>query len=309
MKTLRTFDQWLFGYGSPAAMGLFRAALGGVALIDLALVLPDFNEWYTETGYVPTGQLQIWSGGFDFFSPLSHITDARVTAVFYALTMLAAFFTSIGLFTRVSSIALLVGVVSIHHRCPDILHSGDSLMRVMLFYLALAPCGLAFSVDRRIAIAQGASPQQSVSLWPQRMMQVQLAVMYVTTVWHKSFGATWLDGTATHYPLNLAEFDRFSVPAWFDAQPMLAISTWGTLLVELALGTLVFSKVFRKPVVIAGLVLHAGIEYQFNIPMFALIVTSCYIVYYEGEEVDAWIKKVGDRLKVRSSVKMEDAQG
>jgi hypothetical protein len=259
----------------------------------------DFRAWYTETGYIPTAMLERWNGGMFRFNLLENVTNPDVAAVFYGLTLLAALFTALGLFTRISSIALLVGVTTLHHRAPDILHSGDTLVRAMLLYIAVAPSGAAVSLDRYFALKRGAAPAvpPDVSLWPQRMMQIQVAILYFTTVWHKSFGNWWLNGTATWYPPQLDEFDRFPVPAFFDQQPMLAITTYGTLIVELALATLVFAKPLRKWVLIGGLLLHAGIEWRMNIPMFAFIMTATYIVFYEGEETAAWAKRVASKSR------------
>ncbi|MCH8977769.1 MAG: hypothetical protein IH945_00805, partial [Armatimonadetes bacterium] len=78
--------------------------------------------------------------------------------------------------------------------------------------------------------------------------------------------------------------------------PFLAATTYGTLLVELALATLVFARPMRKWVLLAGVAMHAGIEYRMNIPLFGLIITSCYIAHYEGHEVSAWGKRMGERL-------------
>jgi hypothetical protein len=194
-----------------------------------------------------------------------------VTAVFYALTVLAALLSCLGLWTRVATVALLIGVTSLHHRAPDILHSGDTLMRVMLLYIALAPSGAAFSLDRLIGLRKGTAPPlpPEVSMWPQRMMQVQVAIVYLTTVWHKS--------------------------------PMIAITTYGTLLVELALGTLVFAKPLRKWVLLAGVLLHAGIEWRMNIPLFAFTAVATYITFYEGEETAAWLKRAAARLRLRQT--------
>lgn len=299
MRLLRSFNEWMFGYGSPVTMGVFRALFGLIVFTNLAMVAIDFNSWFTETGYVPTALLERWNGGIFRFDLLAHVTNPTVTGVFYALTMLAALMTMLGLWTRLSSIALLIGVTSLHHRCPDILHSGDTLMRVMLLYIAVAPSGAAFSLDRLFAVRKGIAPAEplDVSLWPQRMMQIQVAVVYVTTVWHKSFGNWWLNGTATWYPPQLDEFDRFPVPGFFDQQPMLAVMTYGTLIVELALGTLVFAKPLRKWVLLAGLLLHAGIEYRMNIPLFSFIMCSTYLVFYEGEETTAWLQRVASKFK------------
>ena len=298
MKTLRSLHSWLFGFGSPVTIGVFRMALGTVAFINLAMVAIDFEAWFTERGFVPVALTERWSGEVWRLSILQNVTNDNVTAAFYALTMLAALCTALGLFSRVSSVALILGLVSLHHRNPDILHSGDTLMRAMAFYVALSPSGAACSLDRLIALRRGSAPPvpPDVSLWPQRLMQVQLAILYFTTVWHKSFGDWWLNGTATWYTGQLEEFDRFLTPAFLDRQPFIAATTYGSLLIELALATLVFARPMRKWVLLAGVALHAGIEYRMNIPLFGLIVTSCYIAHYEGHEVSAWGKRMGERI-------------
>ena len=81
------------------------------------------------------------------------------------------------------------------------------------------------------------------------------------------------------------------MPEFLERQPFLGLTTYGTLIVEVALGTLFFWKPARKWVLISGLALHAYIEYRFNIPMFAFIITSTYIAFYEGEEVERWLAK------------------
>jgi hypothetical protein len=316
VKALRTFHSWMFSYGSPMTMGVFRAVMGGLVFINLCMVAIDFNSWFTETGYIPTAMLDRWNGPDPYFGTtprlnlLENVTNPSVTMVFYALTTLAALLTTLGLWTRVASIALLIGVTTLHHRAPDILHSGDTLMRAMLVYIAVAPSGAAFSLDRLFALRKGNAPADlpEVSLWPQRMMQVQVAIVYLTTMWHKSFGEWWLNGTATWFPPQLDEFDRFPVPAFFDQQPMIAITTYGTLLVELALGTLVFAKPLRKWVLLGGVILHAGIEWRMNIPLFAFTAVACYMTFYEGEEVTAWMKRVRDRLRGWAGRRRELAQ-
>ena len=80
--------------------------------------------------------------------------------------------------------------------------------------------------------------------------------------------------------------------------PLVTITTYGTLAVELALATLVFSKDFRKWVLLAGLILHAYIEYSMNIPLFAFTMCSLYVAFYEGDEIVAWWNRLQARLPV-----------
>ncbi|MCW5940118.1 MAG: HTTM domain-containing protein [Fimbriimonadaceae bacterium] len=299
MKNLGRINAWWFGYGSPVTMGVVRMSTGFLAFVNLLLLLPDFEAWFTEQGFTPAWFAERWAGGAARLNLLAGVTDDRVTALVFGLALVASVLTMVGLATRVSSIALFVLLVTLHHRTPDILHSGDTLLRQMAFLVMLAPSGAACSLDRLIGLWRGTAPSvpKPVSVWPQRLMQFQVAVVYLTTVWHKMVGTTWRDGTATWYPAHLREFERFPVPAFIDHQPFVALTTYGTLAVEVALGTLVFYQPARKWVLIGGVLLHASIEYRFNIPLFGWVMVSTYSAFFSGEEVTAWAKTLGAKWR------------
>lgn len=279
--------------------GLFRLFMGTVIFVNLLMVGLDFDAWFSERGYVPWANAERWLGrDIPRLDLIAGVTDTRLVGAFYLLVTIAALFTALGLWTRVSSIALAVGLISLHHRNPIILHGGDTVMRAAAVYLAVGPGGAACSLDRLIALWRNRAPAipNPVSLWPQRLLQYQMAIVYVTTVWAKWGGTHWVGGTATWFPHHLREFERFPVPRFLQDQPFLAITTYGTLMLELALGTLVFYRPLRKWVLLGGLLLHGYIEYAMNIPLFAFAMCSFYIAFYDGEEISAWAKRLGERL-------------
>lgn len=289
--------RWLFGYGSPVTFGVVRAVTGFLALVNYLMLSFSFNSFFTEEGFYPVRFATRWAAGVPRLNLLAGVTDGPTTMLVFWLGAVAALFVCLGLFSRISSIALFVLVVTLHHRSPDILHSGDTLMRQLLFFLAIGPSGAAFSLDRLIALRRGTAPAvpPPVSLWPQRLVQVQVAILYFTTVWHKWGGSYWRDGTATWYVPRLEEFDRFPLPAFVDNLPVVYFTTYGTLIVEFLLCTAVFVPRLRKWVLISGLLLHGFIDYHFNIPLFGPLMVSTYVAFYEGHEVAAW----WDRLKAR----------
>jgi hypothetical protein len=278
-------------------MGVLRAIVGALALADVLMLATNFDAWFTERGFTPAWFAERWAGDVPRLNVLAGVTDSRTTALVFALGAVAAALTSLGLFSRASSILTFVAVASIDHRTPDILHSGDTLLRQLCFLVMLSPSGAAFSLDRFIARRRGLAPEQPapVSLWPQRLVQIQVAVVYFTTVWHKMLGGTWRDGTATWYVPRLEEFDRFPGPPWMDDMPFVAFTTYATLAIEFALCSAVFYRPLRKWALIAGLLLHASIDYRFNIPLFAQIMVAGYVAFYEGHEVAGW----WDRLRAR----------
>lgn len=314
-KFLARFDDWWFGHRSPVSLGLLRIMLGTMAVIALSMTLLLFNDWYTPDGFVPrelsdrflrydshvVWQNTPWEFHLPFGPPrltlLPWGDNAAVTLGVYLLTLASAVAFTLGWRTRIAGLILVAGMVSIHTRTPFIIHSGDSLLRLCLIYLVLSPSGAALSLDRRRELRQKGLPPETpftpVRVTGQRLIQYQTALCYLATVWWKIFGTFWIDGTATFYPSRMHEFSRFPVPEFLERQPFLGLTTYGTLIVEVALGTLFFWKPARKWVLISGLALHAYIEYRFNIPMFAFIITSTYIAFYEGDEVERWLAKRG----------------
>lgn len=298
---MKRFNDWWFGWQSPTALGLFRIVMGSLLFINLAMISIDFNAWFTEEGFVPSEVGRQWLQPDLRFGVLQGVSSVQVTAAVYVLTMVFTLLTALGLFTRLSSILMAIGYISLHHRNPLILHSGDTLMRMSAIYLAVAPSGAACSLDRLRQLWKGGGTNIAaplISVWPQRVIQAQVAIVYLATFWWKMYGSLWRDGTASYYPSTLHEFDRFWVPKAVETNMfVIKAGTWGTLALELALGTFVFWKPARKWVLLGGLAMHGFIEYRYNIPLFSMVICSTYILFYEGEEIEAWAKRLGERFR------------
>ncbi len=309
-------DRFWFSFGSATSLGIFRIFMGFMNLANLLLILPFFDAWYTERGYTPlelteraadpiTRDFVVFNSHFTLPFTIPRVdvfggmTNSTLFLSLYIVLIAAAVLTTIGLWTRVSSIVLAVGIVSLQHRNLLILHGGDSVVRLGALYMALAPSGRACSLDRLIALWKGkVKPGPAmVSLWPQRVIAFNLALIYFTTWWVKMDGDRWRTGSATWFPAHLPEFYRFWVPPFLKTPFMTPFLTYGTLATELALGTIVFWRPARKWVLLAGIGMHGYIEWSMNIPLFGYSMCAYYIVFYEGEEVTAWFKRLGNRLK------------
>lgn len=286
---LRDFDNALFRYGSPVTLGVLRIVFGFMVLCNWLIMLPNVMNWFSEKGYVPVQAAMRWNGDAPRFNPFANVTDPTLIMVLYGLLILFTITTIVGFQTRISTILLAIFTVGFHMRNPIILYGGDTLLRVSVIMMAIAPMGAAVSLDRRIAVAKGKAPAipLDISIWPQRLFQWQLAVLYITSCWNKWHGSYWQDGTATYYSLRLTEFEKFPVPEFAKHMPWLAVTTWGTLIIQMAMGTLVFARPFRNYALIGGLILHFSLEYVVNVPIFQWIITSLYVSHIDGEE---WVR-------------------
>ena len=297
---IRGWNRFFFEPRSPLPIALYRIFLGLVLLANFALLLPDVWDWFSDRGSLSFATARKLAGGagFSLFQWLPH-TDFWVWTVFLT-SCFAALLMTIGLFTRTSTIILFVTFLSLHHRNPVILNSGDTFLRVAVFYMIFTQAGAALSLDRLIRIARGqeSGPPAARAPWAMRLIQCQLAFVYLYAFVWKAMGAMWLSGTAVYYTSRIAEFWRFPVPYVFEHVWTIKLWTWATLLIELALGTLVWIKELRYWVLLAGMLLHLGIDYSMNIPLFAFIMIGAYITFVEPEDIErcfAWAKTKWNR--------------
>jgi predicted DCC family thiol-disulfide oxidoreductase YuxK len=292
----RCWNRFFFEPESPLPIAVYRIFFGLAVLANHALLLPDVGEWFGARAILSfaTGGRLAGGEGLSLFAWLPH-TDAWVWTIFL-VSCAAAFTLTLGLLTRASSIVLFVTLLTLHHRNPLILNSGDTFFRLAGFFLMFSQAGAALSIDRLIRIARGkeSGPPVARAPWAMRMIQLQLSFLYLYAFVWKAMGGMWLSGTAVYYTSRIAEFWRFPLPYVFEHLWTIKLWTWATLLVELALGTLVWVKELRYWVLLAGLLLHLGIEYTMNIQLFAFIITGAYVTFVEPAHLErafAWVRR------------------
>lgn len=294
------WERFFFEPISPAPMALYRICLGGLALANFLLMAPDVMVWFGQHGSLAPETAKMVSGGtgLNILSILPQ-TDQSVWLLF-TIACLAAATLMIGFFTRLSAGVLFLAMTSLDHRNPIILNGGDSFLRLAIFFTIFSQGGAAWSIDRLMAIRQGKEhgPPKAREPWAQRLIAIQVAFVYLYTFIWKAMGTMWLGGTAVYYTSRLSEFWRFPVPYIFEHLWTIKLWTWSTLIIELALGTLVWIKEFRYWVLLSGVLLHLGIDYSMNIPLFAPIMVSAYLTFVEPadlERVLALFRKVWRR--------------
>ncbi len=306
----RAWNRWWYGEIGAGPLGLTRIALGLLVLAYIGLLWPERRLWLSERGLLPIGSSDAFNeinGHTPRFDMLHGVTTAHGLAVFFGLFTLAALLFTLGFCTRASAIAVWACLLSVHNRNVPIHNSGDIVMLVMVIYLALAPSGAACSLDRWIRMRRGKEghvPPQIVP-WAQRLMQLQIATVYLCTSMSKLTGAQWRQGLAAYYPLHLPDSARFPVP-WADANHLwlIHILTWGAITIELALWTLVWMPRLRLWVLGAGILLHLGIDYSLNIPLFSALMIASYGVFLtqgDLERVRLWWHKRWGRDRKRAS--------
>jgi hypothetical protein len=298
-KLTEAWDRFFFTPQSPIPIALFRILYGICVSVTVVLLHSDWLNWFGVHSWVTLSTMRQVEPGIrlNLFTLMPQ--DDRWIAAFFWIFLGFALLLTAGVWARLSSVAVFLCLTSMDQRNLLILHGGDTFLRVAGFFLMFAPAGAAFSVDRLIRVRRGLEGPliKPRAPWAQRMIQFELSFMYLMAFWWKMKGHTWLNGTALYYVLHLHSIARFPVPLWIQSPVILRAGGWFTLALEFSLGTLLWFRRFRYPLLLLGLLFHLCIEYALNLPMFSWDVIIGYILFVDPSDLDHWWRGVCLRLE------------
>ncbi|MGB7434193.1 MAG: HTTM domain-containing protein [Candidatus Acidiferrum sp.] len=289
MKTIfAAWNRFFLSERSPIPLALFRIAYGMVVVATLILLKPDWLAWYGPHAWVSLHTVRELEPGvrLSLFALLPQ--DDRYISVFFWVFLASAVMLMLGFFSRTNTVIVYLCLASIQQRNLYILHGGDTFLRLAGFFLIFAPAGAAISLDHLIRVRRGKEPAEirPRRLWAQRLIQIQLSLLYLSAFFWKTKGAPWIHGTALFFVYHNLQLQRFPLPFWLFHPAILKIATWLALVLELALGSLIWVKGFRYKMLVAGLLFHLTLEYSLNVPMFQWDVLSAYILFIDAADLE-----------------------
>jgi hypothetical protein len=295
---LNAWNDFFFAPQLPTPISLFRILYGCCVVATLLLLRPDWLTWFGVHSWATLATIRQIEPGtrLNLFTVIPQ-SDQWIDALFW-LFLLSAICLTAGFLTRLNTALVYLCLTSIHQRNLYINQGGDTFLRVAGFFLIFAPAGAAFSIDRLIRIRRGKEPSelQPRSPWAQRMIQFELALMYLTSAWWKSMGAPWVNGTALYYVTHLEEVRRFPIPQWIQQPVILKLGGWYALALEFALAVLIWVRELRYPLLLLGLLFHLCLEYALNIPMFQWDILTAYVLFIDPADLSRASNWLRDRL-------------
>jgi HTTM domain len=270
----QSWQGFWFGPQPMYTLGLVRIAFGALAVLWTLWLWPLLFEMFGSEGIAPQRPEIAYTWGiFDVWSSNPAVLMGWVVLLAASIALM------VGWHARLAAILVFVLILSFQRRDPWFFNAGDAVVRIEALFIALAPSGAALSLDQRRRSGSFWSAQ-TLPNWPIRLLQVQMSIIYVTCVQTKLAGQTWLDGTAVSYALRLEDMQRMPVPDVISTNaPLMNAATWGTLVVELALGVLVWNKRYRPWVLAGGVLLHLGIDLNIEIGIFSYAMLVLYVAW------------------------------
>lgn len=256
---------------------LVRIAYACLLLVHWAVLYPDLELWLGESGVLPREVSREIALPYQW-SRLWYVpaTPAALHACFW-IAVAHTVLLLVGLVPRVNAAFLLAWLISFQNRNGFILDGEDSLMRLLALYLALMPCGASWSLNaclvrwwrghrgtEQYAVLAGAPA------WGLRLLQIQMAFIFLAAGLEKAGDPAWLGGTAMYYVARLDDyFGRFPTPAWLFDQPWsVACITWAVVLGELLVPVFVWFRQTRRWALAAAVLFHLGNEWTMHLFLF-----------------------------------------
>lgn len=329
-------DRFFFQPSDPTTLGLMRIA-AGILILYVHLVycigLTDYfgpNAWarkelydfmrkempnqMASSGWIDTGET--YQGQPTLWSIYFHVDDPKWLWVIHSSILIVMLLFTLGLWTRVTSALTWLGSLMYIQRLQGAMLFGmDTMTNLGLFYLMIAPCGAALSLDRwrQVRRAQrrlGAKyvpqpPEPMVSAtFATRLVQINYCIIYFAAGTSKLMGASWWNATAPNNFLFNYSFAPFDVPAYVQFLDMLAKHRWmwelfgvvgvlGTLFIELGFPFLVWNRYTRWFMVSGSILFHTMIALLMGLVTFSVMMLILVLSFVPPEVVRKKVQELG----------------
>lgn len=283
------WSRFWFREADARTLGLMRILLGVVLLVPHVAMVGDLDLLYGAGGVLSVDLLaesRGWGEGLRaFFGALSEPLPLRGV---WLLGVVAHVAVILGVRSRLALALSLAVQLWFYHRNSWCQHGGDRVLRMVTMALLVAPAGAAWSWD-----AWRGRGQAMVPVMAQRLVQLQLCIIYMHSGWVKSKGGTWHRGEALHYALANRQYQR--APELLDAllpsplvQLFCQLATWITLVWEAAFGLFMLWMPTRVVALCIGVLVHGGIFTTMMVGSFSFVMLWSYLAFLP----DGWVERL-----------------
>ena len=206
----------------------------------------------------------------------------------------------IGIGRWVTALALFILVDLLHKMNMSFLNGGDKMAKLILLYLVFADSYQYFVWKKKkdTADSQRSKRRNLLSNLAALSIMLQLCVAYFGTGLAKLMDSFWRSGEAVYYALLMERFMGTSFNHHIVQYKWLVISaTYFVLLFELLFPVLIWIKKLRKPLLVAGILLHAGIYIFLMIYGFQIVFLLIYGLFLANDRLVEVTKKIVSGLR------------
>ena len=306
----RALAAWMRFWFPPASLGqlaLLRIGVGLVLLFSLFVASFDVQAHYSLDGWGDPLTLRELDRAAWPFSVIDWFGNDFWLWVVHVLALLAALAFTLGVLPLWNGALTIVFLLSYLHRNPAVALPSDGLLLMGVAYLALTPCGRAFSVPEGIGAAVRPStplghpespPGPAWAGFPLRLLQLHLSLLYFFSGLAK-FNPEWLAGVAFWHP-RVAETGLPIAYEFMQGHPQLtAFVIYGAVVFQLFFPALVWMPRFRYAMLGVAVVVHLAVGILWGKLAFNLLLLVLDFAFVLPEHVDRLLEGLAPLLERR----------
>jgi hypothetical protein len=308
--------QWWTAPVRAERLAALRIGLAAWLLVDvLTTYLPNVTTFYGANSLgAPPLYNWMWTEnrwGWSLFYGVQNHTYLYAGMIVWIIAIIGLL---TGCFTRVCAVTAFVLSTSFANLNYNVDNAGDTVRGIILFYLAISPCGAAWSFD---AWRKGRTGPTFIYPWPLRLLFLQMIVIYWANGCHKVVGDDWLKGDSLYYVLADATLTRWSAAQFQLPYWLTRLMTWTVLVWEVGLPGLFIADVLatwwvrmitggegkfavfmdyrpiRTVTLCFGVMFHIGIWITMELGFFPPYMLCLYLPFLPWEKLaDRWRAKV-----------------
>lgn len=238
-------------YADLRSLALLRVGVAIILIIDLLGRSAYLIQHYTDFGILPRQNIfaeEKWYVSLHYASGIW-----QVQAVFFIFAGILAILLLIGYKTKLSTIASWIMLISLHSRNPLILDSGDTLLRLILFWGIFLPWQARYSVDSYKNPVFSHLSNKALSFGIAGYF-FQVTFLYFFSAVLK-IGPEWrTDHTAVYYALSIDQYATPLAHFLLGFPQLLSFLTSAVFIFEMIVPFLFFSPIFTSHFRIIGII-------------------------------------------------------
>ena len=302
MSPLRNKIEELFGFDLRSLTAL-RIAVALLIIGDLISRSRDLVAHYTDFGVVPRAVL----GYYDRWRISVHLMNGtwEIQALLFIITGIFALMLLAGYRTYLMTAILWFLMASLDSRNPFIVDGGDTLLRLTLFWAFFMPWGACYSMDRSVSADESALPKRVLS-GATFAYAMQIVIIYVFSVMHKTSPEWRSEGTAVYYALHLVQMAN-PVGSYLAFYPgLLRVLTLGVFWFQVLGPPLLFFPLWNGPIrtmtVFAFMLMHLGMGLCLQIGLFSWIAAFAMIAFLPSWFWDKLLSRLNTAARVQTRI-------
>jgi hypothetical protein len=282
-RIAQTWLSFWFAPADPAPLAAIRILTGVTGLMLTWSYGTDLVTWFGPAGMIPPAAVDGWQTRVGF-SPLDAVVTAAGLRLFLIGLVGALLAVTIGFASQLACVVAALLWAALLNRGPMLAGPADDCLAVLLWCLAVGPCGATWSVDRLLRDRRGLPPRLE-SAWASTslgLLRVHATAITLGMLLAQLKGDVWWNGTAAWWMAVARDAPLVDLTGVYRRSEYLTNAvTHGIVAFEILFAIGLWFHVSRQVVSRAGLVAWPLIGFLAGEPFFGFAM-AIFCVAWAG---------------------------